>query len=85
MLLTRRKTARTVSKNSKVTTILWDSIIIDPESENVKPVPPWHNAQSMAPINMTYRPPFSLTWNQALFSFRFENYIPAGKANQFQR
>ena len=24
----------------------------------------------------------SLTWDQALFSFRFENYIPAGKAKQ---
>ena len=23
---------------------------------------------------------FTLTWDQALFSFRFENYIPAGKA-----
>ena len=23
---------------------------------------------------------FSLTWDQALFSFRFENYIPAGQA-----
>ena len=23
-----------------------------------------------------------LTWDQALFSFRFENYIPAGKAKQ---
>ena len=23
---------------------------------------------------------FSVTWDQALFSFRFENYIPAGKA-----
>ena len=24
----------------------------------------------------------SLTWDQALFSFRFENYIPAGKAKR---
>ena len=23
-----------------------------------------------------------LTWDQALFSFRFENYIPAGKAKR---
>ena len=23
-----------------------------------------------------------ITWDQALFSFRFENYIPAGKAKQ---
>ena len=23
-----------------------------------------------------------LPWDQALFSFRFENYIPAGKANE---
>ena len=25
-----------------------------------------------------------LTWDQALFSFRFENYIPAGKAKRKQ-
>ena len=25
-----------------------------------------------------------VTWDQALFSFRFENYIPAGKANRKQ-
>ena len=25
---------------------------------------------------------FGLTWDQALFSFRFENYIPAGKAKR---
>ena len=25
---------------------------------------------------------FWLTWDQALFSFRFENYIPTGKAKQ---
>ena len=32
-----------------------------------------------------FRDTFSLvkvTWDQALFSFRFENYIPAGKAKQ---
>ena len=29
---------------------------------------------------MFFRPP--LTWDQALFSFRFENYIPAGKAKR---
>ena len=25
---------------------------------------------------------YSLTWDQALFSFCFENYIPVGKAKQ---
>ena len=25
---------------------------------------------------------FDLTWDQALFLFRFENYIPAGKAKR---
>ena len=25
-----------------------------------------------------------VTWDQALFSFRFENYIPAGKAKRKQ-
>ena len=27
-------------------------------------------------------PPPPVTWDQALFSFRFENYIPAGKAKR---
>ena len=26
-----------------------------------------------------------VTWDQALFSFRFENYIPAGKAKRKER
>ena len=26
-----------------------------------------------------------VTWDQALFSFRFENYIPAGKAKPLAR
>ena len=26
--------------------------------------------------------PLNLTWDQALFSFRFENYIPAGMAKR---
>ena len=29
-----------------------------------------------------YKFQFSLTWDQALFSFRFENYIPAGMAKR---
>ena len=28
---------------------------------------------------------FGLTWDQALFSFRFENYIPVGKAKRKER
>ena len=28
---------------------------------------------------------YFVTWDQALFSFRFENYIPAGKAKRKER
>ena len=30
----------------------------------------------------TFAISFYLTWDQALFSFRFENYIPVGKAKR---
>ena len=33
-------------------------------------------------IQLLTHPGMILTWDQALFSFRFENYIPAGRAKR---
>ena len=45
------------------------------------------NLWSNSPGREVFKPKFKpsetreqVTWDQALFSFRFENYIPAGKA-----
>ena len=42
-----------------------------------------HAMPSDKPSGLSVQPPPPpVTWDQALFSFRFENYIPAGKAKR---
>ena len=38
--------------------------------------------QGRAVLQLCHLPTAVLTWDQALFSFRFENYIPAGKTKR---
>ena len=40
----------------------------------------WENNLSLSHTWFYYKINYSITWDQALFSFRFENYLPAGKA-----
>ena len=42
----------------------------------------WENNLSLSHTWFYYKINYSITWDQALFSFRFENYIPAGKAKR---
>ena len=42
----------------------------------------WENNLSLSHTWFYYKINYSITWDQALFSFRFENYLPAGKAKR---